>query len=210
MNKNRYKNKYIFRSDVEDEKMILAEDTEYKTSKFMECSDNHIYFYSEVDREENLMLNKEIKKLGVDLLNQKNHFGLKQVAPIKLHINSYGGVIFSGLSSVDEILKSKVPVHTIIDGCCASAATLMSVVGKKRYINKHAYMLVHQLSSGMYGTYENFKDELTNQNKLMDMIKDIYLNYTTIPEKKLNVILKHDLWLTPEECLEYGIVDEII
>jgi ATP-dependent protease ClpP protease subunit len=44
----------------------------------------------------------------------------------------------------------------------------------------------------------------------MTSIKDIYKTYTKMPMKKLDEILKHDLWLTAKECLEYGMVDEII
>ena len=71
-------------------------------------------------------------------------------------------------------------------------------------------MLIHQLSSGLWGKYEEIKDDMENCDKLMKMIKDIYAEYTKIPKKKLNEILKHDLWFDADQCLEYGLVDEII
>ena len=111
---------------------------------------------------------------------------------------------------MDEILHCEVDVHTVVDGCCASAATFLSVVGRKRYINQHAFMLIHQLSSFIWGKYEEFKDELENLNRLMDTIKAIYNAYTEVPSEKLDEILKHDLWFDAETCLKYGMVDEII
>jgi len=111
---------------------------------------------------------------------------------------------------MDEILNSKVNVNTIVDGCAASAATLMSVAGKNRYIKEHSYMLIHQLSSMFWGNYEQLKDDMENSNKFMETLKKIYRERTKIPMKKLNEILKHDLWLSPKEALEYGLVDEII
>ena len=111
---------------------------------------------------------------------------------------------------MDEIRKSKVHITSIIDGCAASAATLMSIAADKRLMNKHAYMLIHQLSSGMWGKYREMKDEIENVDNMMKTIRDVYLEYTKIPKKKLNEILDHDLWLDAETCLKYGLVDEII
>jgi len=62
----------------------------------------------------------------------------------------------------------------------------------------------------MWGKYEEFKDEMQNLDKIMEMIKQVYKEYTKIPMSKLDEILKHDLWFEADECLEYGLVDEII
>ena len=107
-------------------------------------------------------------------------------------------------------MSSKIPIHTIIDGCAASAATLMSIVGKKRYITKSSLMLVHQLSSVHSGKMQELEDDMKNSMLFMEHIRELYKKYTKIPSKKLNKILKHDLWWDSSLCLEYGLVDEII
>ena len=171
--------------------------------------DNRLYFYSEVTRSKNLTLNKSI----VELANYYAAIGTNlstEPANLYLHINSYGGSVFAGLSSVDYIINSKVPVTTIIDGCAASAATLMSVVGHRRLMHRHSYMLIHQLSSGMWGKYEELKDDMENNENLMKVIKDIYIKHTNIPKRELDKILKHDLWWDAKTCLKYGLIDEII
>ena len=71
-------------------------------------------------------------------------------------------------------------------------------------------MLIHQLSSGMWGKYEELKDDMKKSEILMKRIREIYEERTKIPAKKLNEILKHDLWWDAETCLKYGLVDEII
>ena len=86
----------------------------------------------------------------------------------------------------------------------------MSVVGKRRLMHKHAYMLIHQLSSGMWGKYEDLKDDMENCDSFMKTIKDIYEEHTNIPKKELAKVLKHDLWWDAETCLKYGLIDEII
>lgn len=176
---------------------------------FIEIVENRIYFYSEINEEKILQLNRHLRNKGIDL-QREAMVQDREPAHIFLHIHSYGGGIFAGMAGMDEIIKSIVPVYTMVDGCCASAATFLSVCGKKRFINRHAYMLIHQLSSFMWGKYEEFKDELKNLDKIMAMIKQVYAEYTKIPEAKLEEILKHDLWFDANECKEYGMVDEII
>ena len=170
---------------------------------------NRIYFYGEVERNTVLSLNKALHKISVGLQNRANELSTVP-GNIFLHINSPGGDIFDGFSASDYVRKSKVPVHTIIDGSCASAATFISVVAAKRYINENSFMLIHQLSSQAWGNYEHLKDEMQNLDLLMTTIKNIYKKHTKIPMKKLEEILKKDVWLTADEALKYGLVDEII
>jgi len=175
----------------------------------VEKVENTLYFYAEVYRDNILKLNKELAVLNNQILYQ-SIITNNTPADIYLNIQSYGGSIFSGLSAMDMIANSKIKVNTVVDGCAASAATLMSVCGSTRYIKRHSYILIHQLSSVFWGNYEQLKDDMENSNKFMAMIKDIYKERTKIPMKKLNEILKHDLWFDAKEALLYGLVDEII
>jgi len=178
-------------------------------SDYLEVVNNRIYFYSGVETKNVLGLNKALRDLGAEIQHSSAVLECEP-ADIFLHVNSHGGDLFAGLAAMDEIRKSKVPVISIVDGCAASAATLMTIAANKRQINKHAYMLVHQLSSGMWGKYKEMKDEMENVDNMMKTIREIYLEYTKIPKKKLDEILDHDLWFDAETCLKYGLVDEII
>lgn len=196
---------------VEDEEKGPAE-TEIlvREPSVLELVENRIYFYAEIGRSQILKLNRELRCLNNEYIAQAQRREDDHLTPIYLHINSYGGSIFSGLAGLDQIRRSVVPIHTVIDGCCASAATFLSVVGHRRFINSHSFMLIHQLSSVMWGKYAEFKDEMQNLDRLMAMIKGIYGEYTQVPQDKLDEILKHDLWFDAKTCLEYGLVDEII
>ena len=189
--------------------------SEYDDSKSddnnkIDVRNNNIYYYTEVSRGKNLSLNMKIEELSSDLISRSQALKMSDPGKIYLHINSYGGSVFAGFSSVDYIINSSVPVVSVIEGCAASAATIMSVVASHRQINKHAYMLIHQLSSGMWGKYQEQKDAIANSDRLMEMIISIYEDHTKIPKKELNKLLKHDLWWDAETCLKYGLVDEII
>ena len=176
----------------------------------LEQINNRIFFYAEIDRPNILKLNRALREQANTIQNDQIIRGAQASVPIFLHINSYGGALFSGLAGMDEILNCGVEVQTIVDGCCASAATLLSVVGFKRSINRHAYMMIHQLSSMMWGKYSEFVDEKKNLDRLMGTIKDIYGEYTKVPQDELAGVLEHDLWWDAETCLEYSLVDEIL
>ena len=175
----------------------------------VERDDNHIYFYTEVNKSSILELNKTLKLVGSENLHTANVLEIP-TPDIKLHINSPGGSLFDGLAAVDYVRRSKVPVHSIVEGMAASAATLISVMAHKRSINKHSYMLIHQLSAGAIGKFEELMDDMENNKALMEAIKKIYLERTKIPAKMLKEILKKDLYFDANQCLKYGLVDDII
>ena len=179
------------------------------TEKHIAVQDNKIYFYAGVNRNACSELNKKISELETKAITLSNNLDV-DTPPVKLFINSGGGSIVSGVSSMDTILRCKVPVWTYVDGFAASAATFMSVVGSHRFMSRNSYMLVHQLSTSFWGTYANFEDEKQNVDLMMKNIKNVYKEYTKIPMKKIDEILKHDLMWDAKTCLEYGMIDEII
>ena len=114
--------------------------------------DNHIYFYSDVNTESILELNRCIYKLNKDLLifknNSKIEYGLDvNDICIYLHINSLGGYVTDAFSGVDTIIKSEIPIYSIVEGYAASAATFLSIVCRKRFMTRHSTLLIHQLFS---------------------------------------------------------------
>jgi len=194
---------------VEKQKFVTHEDD--GSSKSVTVSENRVYFYDDVTETSILELNKILRNLDAELKCLSIRFNSNLVFPIELHIHSDGGDLFSGLAAVDTIRSLSADVHTYIDGSAASAATLMSVAGSKRLIYENSFMLIHQLSSMISeGTHEQFKDEFENQNILMNRIKQLYREASTMDEEELEYILIHDLWLSSERCLAMGLVDEIV
>ena len=170
---------------------------------------NKIYYYSGIHREGAVELNKKIGEVQVKSFTMANNLDVEPYH-VHLYINSGGGSITAGISSMDTILRAKVPVYTYVDGFAASAATFLSIVGTKRFMSRHSYMLIHQLSSNFWGKYSEFQDEKQNLDLMMGTIKNVYKKYTKVPMKKINEILKHDLLWDAETCLTYGLIDEII
>jgi len=172
--------------------------------------DLHIYYYDEVNPKSILDLVSLLKEATVISLDKQITYDLECPPPIHLHIHSYGGDVYSGLAGAPHIFNNKVSVYTYVEGGVASAGTLLSLAGKKRYIQEYSYMLIHQVSHWTHGTYENLKDEKENLDKLMAQFYKFYKKYTKLKKKQIVKILKRDLWFDAEECLKLGLVDKII
>jgi ATP-dependent protease ClpP protease subunit len=173
-------------------------------------SDNHIYLYRGITPRAVMEMGVAIKTISQQIVNMVTDLDLPSAPPIHLHINSGGGCAFSGLAGASHILNSDIPVFTYVEGSVASSATILSCVGAKRFITEHSFMLIHQISTGVWGTYENLKDEKESMDALMEMLESIYLKHTGLKKKQLKDLLKRDLWMNPKKCLELGLVDEII
>jgi ATP-dependent Clp endopeptidase proteolytic subunit ClpP len=169
---------------------------------------NRIYFYSEIDRTSTQTLMKLIREAEQYSFVTAFQLGLENI-PIYLHLSSQGGYIYNALSVVDAIKRSRVPIYSVIEGSVASAGTFISMVCKKRFICPNAFMMIHQLSGGVGGKMGEISDEFTNLKELMEVIKRLYTEHTQLSQKKLNKLLKHDLYLNAKKALKYGLADEL-
>jgi len=170
---------------------------------------NHIYFYAPIATKPVATLIDTLHTLA----NKQRVHAIEnggEPQPIVLHINSGGGSVFAGVAAMDAVRLCPVPVHAVVDGMCASAATFPFMVAAKRIMNANSYMLIHQLSSVYWGKYEELKDDMKNAAQFMRLIRKVYLKQTKIPKSKLDKILKHDLWFDSDKCLKFGMVDEVV
>ena len=171
---------------------------------------NHIYFDSVVNKSNCRKLINQIEEINTKIGKLICDYDMDDPPKIYLHINSFGGSIFAAFNVIDAIRKSKFPIVTIIEGAAASAATLISVFGHERWITKHGYMLIHQLSSVCWGKMAEIQDEFENLKEITDRIMEIYSEKTQMKRTELRSILKHDRWWRAEDCLKKGLVDKII
>ncbi len=189
--------------------MINAEET---VSDSLTVISNHIYFHSAVNVDKGLALLQELRELDTSLRNERLTRELPEdfpLTPIWLHINSGGGDLFAGFAIADQIKAIHSPIYSVIEGVCGSAATLISLPCSRRFITPNSFMLIHQLSSAMWGTHEQFKDEMILQNMAMEKLKVFYRYYTKLSLTRVRKLLERDSWLDAEQCVIDGFVDEI-
>ena len=182
------------------------------SSESVEIIGNHIYFYADVESENCLSLIRAIRNKDAELRAEQISRGLEDspMTPIWLHVHSYGGDLFTAFSLADQLAMMKSPIYSVVEGIAASAATLISMSADKRYMLPSSFMLIHQLSGFVWGTHEQFKDEMTLQNKMMDRLVQFYANRSKVEETELRNMLTRDYWMDADTCVERGFVDEIM
>jgi len=171
---------------------------------------NQIFFYDDVTKGSIYSLNRQLDIAAKSVQLLTINYNLKEVVPIELYIGSDGGEVFSAFSAVDRIKSSVIPVHSYVEGMAASAATLLSVCAHKRYIRKNSFMLIHEVRSAVWGPFEDIKEEVKNLELIMKYIRTLYLAHTKFTDSDLDDILKQDMYLDANECLKFGLVDEIV
>lgn len=132
--------------------------------------------------------------------------------PITLHITTYGGIIHSAFSVVDAMTNLKVPVHTVVSGYTASAGSLISIAGTKRFITANSYMMIHELRGGFWGRYGEVREQGLNLTKLMAHIVAFYESRSNgkLTGDTLTNILARDTDWDASECVANGLADEVI
>jgi len=186
--------------------------------------DNSIYFSERITYHSAHVLQTLLKGLEIDILEdvEKGIHNIEkekdskrfitinvQPKPILLYLTTHGGLVHAALSVVDCMLGLKIPIYTIISGYVASAGTLISLAGSKRFMTPNSFMMVHEIRSGFWGKYSDARIEYENVTKLMEHITHYYLEKTKITKEKLSDMLRTDTDLTAKECLELGFVDVV-
>lgn len=169
----------------------------------------HVYFYDAVEPNTVVTLVKDLRVTATTILKAFVDWEVP-APPINLHINSDGGDFMAGIAGGDTIRKSKLPVHTHIEGGAASAATILSVSGAHRTITKNSFILIHQIKAGFWGKTDELEDHHANIDKFMAFLCDFYVERTKIPKNKIKELLRHDLWFSADEALKFSLVDEIV
>ncbi len=135
--------------------------------------------------------------------------------PIVMHIHSVGGSAWGLFNIYDVMQMIKAPIKTVCLGHCYSAAAVMLAAGTKgmRYALKHSRIMIHgiQVVFPLLGhditNSKNYHDFMVENN---DNILKMLAQHTGQPLEKIRQDCKEDVWFSPEQALEYGIIDDII
>lgn len=139
--------------------------------------------------------------------------GLKyKPEPIKLYVDSYGGLVYQCMGLLGIMATSKTEIHTIVTGCAMSCGFLISISAHKRFGYENSTYLYHQVSSGASGTVTDMEEKLEEGKRLQSLVEKITLKQTNISEETLKKILKQkkDWYIDSKEALELGIIDKLI
>ena len=131
---------------------------------------------------------------------------------IKLYINSPGGSVYDGLAIIDTMNFIQPDVQTIGIGLQASMGAMLLSCGAKgkRYILPNSRVMIHQPSSGTEGKITDQEIALKEGIFLKKRLAEIFAKNTGKDIKTVEKDMDRDIWMSAEEALQYGIVDEIV
>jgi ATP-dependent Clp protease, protease subunit len=130
---------------------------------------------------------------------------------IQLYINSPGGVVYSGLAIYDTMRFIKPDVATTVCGIAMSMGSLLLAGGAKgkRSALPNSRILIHQPHGGFQGQATDIQIHAKESLALRRRMEEIYAEHTGRPVEELSDALERDRFFTPEEALDYGMIDVI-
>ena len=131
---------------------------------------------------------------------------------IYLYLNSPGGIVTAGLAIYDTMNYLKSPVSTICIGQAASMGALLLASGTKgkRFSLPHARIMIHQPAGGFQGQATDIAIQAKEILKLKDVLNGILAKHTGQTIDKISADTERDFFMSGEDALGYGIVDEVI
>ncbi len=131
---------------------------------------------------------------------------------ISMYINSPGGSVVAGVSIYDTMQDIRPKVSTLVCGLAASMGSVIAIGGEKgmRFALPNAEFLVHQPSGGAQGTAEDILIRARSIELTRERMYKLYVKHSGQPMAKVQKALDRDKWMTPEEALEWGHIDEIV
>lgn len=134
--------------------------------------------------------------------------------PILLIINSPGGSIDAGFALWDQIQMVTSPVTTLVTGLAASMGSILSLAsGKgKRFATPNSRIMIHQprINGVIEGQATDLEIQAQEILNTRDQLIDIYVEATGQSKETIAQALDRDKWLTPEEAVEFGLLDGIV
>ncbi|HCO54591.1 MAG TPA: ATP-dependent Clp protease proteolytic subunit [Pelagibacterium sp.] len=170
--------------------------------------------YSRLLREKIVFVNGEINDAMASLVCAQLLFleGENTKKPIQMYINSYGGVVTSGLAMYDTMQFIRSPVHTLCMGTARSMGSFLLMGGEAgfRAALPNASLHVHQPLGGFQGQASDMlihSDEMQRTKKRMI---ELYAQHCGRSYDEVERTLDRDRFMTPQEGKEWGLIDTIM
>lgn len=154
------------------------------------------------------------KNTGASIRKQLKEIDNLKVDEIEVLITSLGGYVDEALQIHDALKSHPAKVTTIVQGFCASAATIIACAGDRRIISPNALYLIHKCMSDVWDANENdLEAELDDQRTINGTIFNIYKGVLKKDEADLRALFEANdgdgKWITAEDALAFGFATEI-
>ncbi len=168
-----------------------------------------------------LLLRERIIILGTPINDQIANLTVAQLLflarednqkPIRMYINSPGGHVYAGMAIYDTMRQVECPVSTVAVGFTASFGTVLLAAGTKgmRYALPNATIHMHQPLGGAQGQATDIEIQANEILRLRTSINDILAHHTGQSATQIEEDFDRDRYMTPQDAMEYGLVDEVL
>ncbi len=132
--------------------------------------------------------------------------------PISMYINCPGGVVYHGLAIYDTIQQIQPPVATYAVGVTASMGTVLLAAGTKgqRYALPHATVHMHPAGGSAQGYAPDVEIQYKELKRVEELIHELLAQHTGQTVEQIAADFDRDRFMTAEEAVEYGLVDQIL
>ena len=181
----------------------LYESLNYQLGTLLDYDDSIIYLNEEIT-------DNSVTDFIIRMRSLLQHRKDKQ-APVNILIDSPGGDVYATLGIIDYIEQLDVKVNTLCRGKAFSAAAIILACGTgTRMCSKRSTVMLHQTSSFLGGKMSDISAFLENVKVMENTIYDILAEKTKMDAKFWRENMKSDMFLTSEQLLSYGLIDQII
>lgn len=135
---------------------------------------------------------------------------LGDVNTIHVRINSPGGSVFDGIAIYNALREHPAKVITHVDSLAASIASVIALAGDEVKIAKNAYLMIHDPWTITIGNAEQLRKDAGLLDKFAQTILDVYTAKSSEKPDEFKQLMKEETWLTADEALELGLVDEVV
>jgi len=131
---------------------------------------------------------------------------------ISMYINSPGGIVTSGLAMYDTMEYIRPEISTVCIGQAASMGSLLLTAGAKgkRYSLPNSKIMIHQPSGGFQGQATDIEIHAKEILATRSRLNEIYVKHTGQKLDKIEKAMERDNFMTPEEALSFGLIDEVV
>ena len=131
---------------------------------------------------------------------------------IQIYLNSPGGSVYAGLGIYDTMQFIQPDVATICTGMAASMAAVLLCAGAdgKRSALKHSRIMIHQPMGGIQGQASDIEITAREIQKIKKELYEIIASHSKQDYEKVWADSDRDYWMTAEEALQYGMIDEVL
>ena len=168
-----------------------------------------------------MLLKERIIFLGTEIFDQVANSIVAQLLhleredperDISIYINSPGGEVHAGLAIMDAMHLNRCDVATYCVGVCASMATVLLSAGTpgKRYAMPNSTIHMHQVLGGAQGQASDIEIEAREAIRLNELLRRILAQNTGQDEERIRRDADRNYYLTAQQAVEYGLVDEIL